>query len=37
LAVYLKDGTIKLDVDQNRFEFKGDKDFELKNFIILSK
>jgi len=37
LAIYLKDGTIKLELEKNRFEFKKDKDFEFPDYVILTR
>lgn len=35
LAIYLNSNSIRLELDNNRFEFKNDKDFELPNPIVL--
>ena len=37
LAIYLNNNSIKLELDNNRFEFKNDKDFELPTPIVLIK
>jgi len=37
LAIYQKDGTIKLELEKNRFEFKKDKNFEFPDYIILTR